>query len=140
MDVDIGLFSDAKPRKHRAEDFVGGYFAEDFAEVVEGFADVLADKVGRDAGGNAVADAGQGVGGAAEGFYVAQVGDNDIVGCRRIFRAQADKCMTQRIHSVSGLCGKEDGREVYDTVSGTGVIDYRDYFADEAGVLGIRAA
>ena len=38
-------FSDAKIPKYVAEGFVGGDFADDFAEVVEGFAEVLGYQV-----------------------------------------------------------------------------------------------
>lgn len=41
-------FSDAKIPKNVTQDFVGGDFAEDGAEGVEGLADVLGYKVGRD--------------------------------------------------------------------------------------------
>lgn len=47
MDVDIGLFSDAKIPKYIPEGFVGGDFADDFAEVVEGFAEVLRYQIRR---------------------------------------------------------------------------------------------
>lgn len=56
--VDYQLLSDAKIPKYISQDFVGGDFAEDGAEVVEGFADVLGDKVGRDIGGETVFDSG----------------------------------------------------------------------------------
>ena len=45
MDFDIWLFSDAEILEDVAEDFVGGDFTEDGAEVVEGFAEVLGDEV-----------------------------------------------------------------------------------------------
>ena len=41
-------FPDAKIPKNVTQDFVGGDFAEDGAEGVEGLADVLGYKVGRD--------------------------------------------------------------------------------------------
>lgn len=50
IDGENWLFPDAKPAENRAEDFVGGDFADDGAEVVEGFADVLRDEIGRQAG------------------------------------------------------------------------------------------
>ena len=40
------LLSDAKVRKDVPEDFVGGDFTNDGAEVVDGFADVLGGEVG----------------------------------------------------------------------------------------------
>ena len=47
MFVDIGLFPDAKMRKYGTQNFVGADFAYDFAKVVEGFAQVLGDQIGR---------------------------------------------------------------------------------------------
>ena len=44
------LFSDAELAENLAEDFVGGDGAGDGAEVMEGGAEVLGDKVGRGAG------------------------------------------------------------------------------------------
>ena len=44
-------FSDAEIRKNVPQDFVGGDFADDGAEVVDGFADVLGGEVGGEAGG-----------------------------------------------------------------------------------------
>ena len=41
----INLFSDAEFREDVAEDFVGGDFAGDFAEVVKDAADVRTDKI-----------------------------------------------------------------------------------------------
>ena len=48
MDVDIGLFSNAEPSENFAEDFVGGDFTGDGAEVGEGGAEVFCQKVGGD--------------------------------------------------------------------------------------------
>ena len=45
------LFSDAEISKNIPQDFVGGDFADDGAEVVDGFADVLGGEVGGEAGG-----------------------------------------------------------------------------------------
>ena len=50
MFVDIGLFPDAKIPKYISEGFVGADFADDFAEVVEGFAEVLGYQVRREGG------------------------------------------------------------------------------------------
>lgn len=44
------LFPHAKIPKYVAEGFVGGDFADDFAEVVEGFAEVLGYQVRREGG------------------------------------------------------------------------------------------
>ena len=39
-------FADAKPLEYGSQDFVGGDFADDGAEVVKGLPDVLADQIG----------------------------------------------------------------------------------------------
>ena len=72
---DIGLFSDAKIRKDIPQNFVGGDFADDGAEVVDGFADVLGGEVCGEAGGESFTDAEQGSAGIGEGLDVALVGD-----------------------------------------------------------------
>lgn len=41
------LFAHAKMRKYGTQNFVGADFAYDFAKVVEGFAQVLGDQIGR---------------------------------------------------------------------------------------------
>ena len=46
----VQLFPDAKIPKYVAECFVGGDFADDFAEVVEGFAEILGYQVRREGG------------------------------------------------------------------------------------------
>ena len=51
------LFSDAEIPEDVAEDFVGGDFTNDAAEVVDGFADVLGCEVCREAGDESVTDA-----------------------------------------------------------------------------------
>ena len=43
-----GSFSDAKIPKYIPQDFVGGDFADDGADVVDCFADVLGGKIGRE--------------------------------------------------------------------------------------------
>ena len=45
------LFSDAEIPEDVSEYFVSRNFSDDGAEVVDGFADVLGGKVGREAGG-----------------------------------------------------------------------------------------
>ena len=72
-------FPDAKPRKNSPQNLIGGDFADDGAEVVKGFADVLGDEVGRDAAAEAVADALKGGAGAGQGFDMAKIGDDDLV-------------------------------------------------------------
>ena len=52
----VFLFSDAKVLEDIPEDFVGGDFTQNAAEVVDCFADVLGGEVCREAGGEAFAD------------------------------------------------------------------------------------
>ena len=75
----IVLFSDAKIPEDISQDFVGGDFAHDGAEVVDGFADVLGGEVGREAGGEAVVDAEEGSAGVGEGLDMALVCDESCV-------------------------------------------------------------
>ena len=67
------LFPDAEIPEDFPKFFVGGDFADDGAEVVDGFADVLGGEVGRDAGGKAFADAEEGSAGGGEGLGVALI-------------------------------------------------------------------
>ena len=41
----VALLSDAEIREDVSEDFVGGHFADDFGEVVDGGSEVFADEV-----------------------------------------------------------------------------------------------
>ena len=77
--IDYQLFTDAEIPKDIAQDFVGGDFADDGAEVVDGFADVLGGEVGREAGGEAFADAEEGSAGVGESLDVALVCDHCCV-------------------------------------------------------------
>ena len=52
----VTSLSDAKVPEDIPEDFVGGDFTHNAAEVVDCFADVLGGEVGREAGGEAFAD------------------------------------------------------------------------------------
>ena len=69
------LFSDAEIPEDVAEDFVGRDFADDRAEVVDGFADVLGGEVCRDAGGEAFADAEEGSAGVRKSLDMSLVCD-----------------------------------------------------------------
>ena len=61
------------------EDGVGGDGAVgDGGEMVEGVAEVLADEVGGEGGGEAVADTEEGGAGGEEGFVVAEVADYKV--------------------------------------------------------------
>lgn len=71
---------DAKIPKYIPEGFVGGDFADDFAEVVEGFAEVLGYQVRREGGYmEAGADTLESGCGADQGFVVANVGHEGLV-------------------------------------------------------------
>ena len=69
------LFSDAEISKNIAQNFVRGYLADNAAEVVDGFADVLRSEVGREADGEAFLDAEEGSAGVSEGLGVSLVCD-----------------------------------------------------------------
>ena len=73
------LFSDAEIPKDIPQDLVCRDFSDDGAEVVDGFADVLGGEVGREAGGESVADAEEGGAGVGEGLDVALVCDQSGV-------------------------------------------------------------
>ena len=73
------LFADAEILENIPEDFVGGDFADDGAEVVEGFADVLGDEVGRETGAEAILNTGQGRKSVLQGIDMAGIGDYDII-------------------------------------------------------------
>ena len=79
MDVDIGLFSDTKIPKNIPQNFVGGDVAGYGAEVVEGFAQVLGDKVGGEGSVQAFAYALEACLGLGEGLDVAGIGDHGAV-------------------------------------------------------------
>ena len=69
------LFPDAEVSEDFAEDFVCGDFTNDGAEVVDGFADVLGDEVGRDGEGEAFLGAEEGGAGVGEGLSMALICD-----------------------------------------------------------------
>ena len=79
------LLPDAKIPEDISEDFVGGDFSDDGAEVVDGFANVLGGEVGREAVGESVADAVKGGACVGEGLDVALVCDQSCVAiCQEI--------------------------------------------------------
>ena len=73
------LFSDAEILKYVLEDGVGGDFADDVGEVMDGFAEVLGNEVAGEVGGEAVLYAVNGSEGLAEGCEVARVGDDGVI-------------------------------------------------------------
>ena len=64
------LFPHTEPLKDIPEDFVGGDFAEDGAEVVEGLAEVFGEEVGSLAGGEGTFDVFEGFGRFHQGLVV----------------------------------------------------------------------
>ena len=72
-------FTDTEVFEDVAEDFVGGDFARDFAQVVEGFADVLGKQVGGERAGEAFGYTCEALGGRTKGVVVADVGDQHIL-------------------------------------------------------------
>ena len=79
MDVDIGLFSDTKIPKNIPQNFVGGDVAGDGAEVVEGFAEVLGDKVGGEGSVQTGANAGEAPECVSECLDVALIGEQGSI-------------------------------------------------------------
>ena len=73
------LLADAEIPKDVPQYLVCGDLADDGAEVVDGFADVLGGKVGRDAEGEAFPGAEEGSAGVGEGLYVTLVCDEGSV-------------------------------------------------------------
>ena len=72
------LFPDAEIGKYIAQHLVVGHFADDFAKVVDGGAEVFADEVAAEAEVEAVLYFLYLFKGAGEGFVVAHIGDNDV--------------------------------------------------------------
>ena len=73
------LLSDAKVCENVPKDFVGGDFADDGAEVVEGLAEVFGEEVRGLGGEEGRLDALEGFGGAHQGLVVAEIGDDCLV-------------------------------------------------------------
>ena len=73
------LLADAEISKNIPQNLISRYLADDGAEVVDGFADVLGSEVGWEAGGEAFADAEEGGAGVGEGLDVALVCDQCCV-------------------------------------------------------------
>ena len=73
------LFSDAEIPENVSQHLIRRNLADDAAEVVDGFADVLGGEIGREAGGEAVADAEEGSAGVGEGLDMALVCDESCV-------------------------------------------------------------
>ena len=108
------LFADAKPLKNPAQNFIGGDFADDGAEVIEGFADILADEVGGDFGGKALADAGQGFGSVFQSLDVAQVGDDCGIGTDGVFTAKVGKSAFESVYPLPFFRRNQDKGSLLD--------------------------
>ena len=79
------LFADAKIPKNIPQHLISRDLSDDAAEVVDGFADVLGGEVGREASGEAFADAEEGSAGIGESLDMALVGDKGCVAiCKEI--------------------------------------------------------
>ena len=110
------VISDAEVLEDVAEDFVGGDFAGDGAEVVEGLAEVLGDEVGRGVGCDAGAGEGEGAGGGAKGVVMPSVSDEiGGPGARDSGLLALGKGGFEQIYVVAGLCG--DSNYIYFIIS-----------------------
>ena len=90
------LFSDAKLTEDVAEDFVGGDgLAEDGAEGFEGVPKILGDEVGRGAGSESGADAGEGSAGFREGLVMPDIADQSILSTHCFVLPRGDKTIFQ---------------------------------------------
>ena len=79
IDICMNLLADAKIRKDINQHVLRRNFTGDCAECINGFADVLADKVGREAGGETFAGTEEGSAGVGKGLDVALVCDEGSV-------------------------------------------------------------
>lgn len=98
------LFSDAEIPEDIAEDFVGGDFTDDGAEVVDGFSDVLGDEVGRD--------------GEGETFLSTEEGGAGIGECLDVTLVCDKGCVT--VCEEVSLRGCKDAAQVWDSGTGFG--------------------
>ena len=73
--IDYQLLTDAKIRKDIPQHLISGNLSDYAADVVDRFADVLGGEVGREAGGETVADAEEGSAGVGECLDVTLVCD-----------------------------------------------------------------
>ena len=83
--MNLKLLSDAKIPENIPQNLISRYLSYDRAEVVDGLTDILSGEVGREAGGEAFADAEKGSAGVGEGLDVALVGDEGGVAvCKEV--------------------------------------------------------
>ena len=97
------LFPDAKIPENIPQHLVCRDLSDDGAEVVDGFADVLGGEVGREAGGEAFADAEEGGAGVGEGLDVALVGDECGVAVGEEIALRSGKMGAEFVDSGAGL-------------------------------------
>ena len=98
------LLTDAKIRKNISQHLIGRNLSDDAADVVDGFADVLGGEVGREAGGEAVADAEEGGAGVGEGLDVALVGDEGGVAVSQEISLGGGKKGAEGVDPGAGFC------------------------------------
>ena len=106
--------SDAEFGEDGTEDFVGRDLAGDFAQVVHALANVLGEKVAREAGLQTVEGAQYGVVGVHEGFVVAGVGDDYVI---LAGLGQVDGVNQHRFEGVDVLVVRARVRRSYSWVS-----------------------
>ena len=134
IDGENWLFPDAKILKNVPQDFISGNFADDGADVVEGFAEVLGEEVGGEGVGEAGADADEGVAGVGKGLVVADVGDEDGVGIGDEAALGGDEGGFQGVKAFAGLGGNGDDGDGRDG-SGFGNRFDRMIFAEEFNIM-----
>ena len=80
------LFADAEMREDVFQNIVGGDFASDGAEVVNGQADILTQQVGGDVVLQGCDGRSEGIASLMQGVIVAAVGDDDVtlICCRGV--------------------------------------------------------
>ena len=99
------LLPDAEIRKNIPQNLICRDLADDAAEVVDCFADVLGGEVGREAGGEAFADAEEGSAGVGEGLDVALVGDESGVAVAEEVTLGGGQMGTESSDSCACFCG-----------------------------------
>ena len=102
------LLSDAEIRKDIDQDVLAGDLADDGAEGVDRFADVLGGEVGREAGGETFADAEEGSAGIGKGLDVALVCDEGGVAVAKKVTLNRGQKAAQSADSGAGFCGDRE--------------------------------
>lgn len=99
------LFTNTKVCENIPKNLVGGDFADDGAEVVEGLAEVFGEEVGGLAGEEGSLDVLEGFGGAHQGLVVAEIGDDCLVRIQSCGFLGVGKNPLQVIEAEAGFCG-----------------------------------